>query len=166
MTVIATRRRTDRVVVEDGVTVHPAGDLPTLLPRARVVLVCLPLTGETRGLLGEREFALLPSSAVLVNVARGPIVDEEALFSALRDGRLHSAGIDTWYRYPGREGNPMDTAPSRLPFGELENVVMSPHRGGSMPATEARRMETLGDLLRTLAEGREAPGRVDLEAGY
>jgi phosphoglycerate dehydrogenase-like enzyme len=74
-------------------------DLHRLLPQSDVLLVCLPHTEETTGLIGARELALLPAQAVLVNIGRGPIVDEAALYYALREGRLYAAGLDvsrTW----------------------------------------------------------------------
>jgi phosphoglycerate dehydrogenase-like enzyme len=137
MEVLAVRRTTGDAEDEDGVSVHPQEALPDLLPRATVLAVCVPLTLETKGMIGRDELALLPEGAVLVNVARGPVVDEEALYEALRSGRLHSAGIDVWYVYPGRAGDPNDTKPSRFPFEELPNVVMSPHRGGWLHEVEA-----------------------------
>ena len=96
-----------------------------------------------------------------------PIVDEAALYEALRSGALHSAGIDVWYRYPGRDGDPKNTPPAEHPFHELDNVVMSPHRGGWLHEAEALRMRDLAELLNALAREEDpAPGRVDLEAGY
>jgi phosphoglycerate dehydrogenase-like enzyme len=166
MEVLAVRRRASGIAVSDGVEVHSAGALPDLLPRATVLIVCVPLTEETRGLLGETELGRLPPGAVLVNVARGPVVDEAALYGALESGRLHSAGIDVWYRYPGRDGDPENTPPSAHPFGELENVVMSPHRGGWLHEAEALRMRDLAGLLNALARGELSAGRVDLAAGY
>jgi phosphoglycerate dehydrogenase-like enzyme len=166
MNVIAVRRRDAPRPGPEDVEVHPVSRLAELLPRADAVVVCVPLTEATRGLLGSRELALLPRDAVLVNVARGPVVDEGALYAALASGALHSAGIDVWYRYPGRDGDPDDTPPSDHPFHELDNVVMSPHRGGWLHEAESLRMRHLADLLNALARGEAAPGRVDLAAGY
>jgi phosphoglycerate dehydrogenase-like enzyme len=136
-----------------------------LLPRADALFVCLPLTEETRGIVGEAELARLPRGCVLVNVARGPIVAEGPLYEALRTRRIHSAGLDVWWKYPGREGDPANTPPSEYPFGELDNVVMSPHRAGWVPGIEGVRMTHLADLLNAVARG-ERPNRVDLDAGY
>jgi phosphoglycerate dehydrogenase-like enzyme len=166
MEVVATRRRGDGARREDGAEVRPAAELPALLPRATALIVTVPLTAETRGLIGDRELSLLPRGAVLVNVSRGPVVDERALYDALATGRLHSAGIDVWYRYPGRDGDPDDTPPSTLPFHELPNVVMSPHRGGWLHEVEAHRMRHLAAVLNAIARGEEPPHAVDLAAGY
>ena len=150
------------------VDVHPLSALQDLLPEANAVIVCLPLTPETHGLLGRQEIGLLPASAILVNVARGPIVDEQALYVALRDGRLAGAGLDVWYRYPSNEKERATLLPSAFPFHEMQNVVMSPHRGGAfrLEELEARRMQDLATTLKAIASGGSVPHRVDLEAGY
>ena len=143
-------------------------ELPSLLPEADVLMACLPLTDETRGLIGETELALMPDGAILVNVGRGPVVDESALYNALRGGTLHAAGLDVWYNYPTDEPGRTSTSPSEYPFHELDNVVMSPHRGGAphSPETESQRMRSLAELLNAAARGEPIPNRVDLELGY
>jgi phosphoglycerate dehydrogenase-like enzyme len=168
METIATRRHASLPPErdEEGVLVAPAQALNDLLPEADALLVCLPRTPETDGLIGAPELALLPSHAVLINVARGPIVDEEALYYALRDGTLYAAGLDVWYNYPSGEAARSHTPPSEYPFHELENVVMSPHRGAASTETERLRMDHLAELLNTAARGEPMPNRVDLEAGY
>lgn len=100
-------------------------DLDIMLPRCDVVAVCVGLTTQTSGLIDARRLSLMKRDALLVNVGRGPVVDEDALFAALRDGTIGGAALDTWYRYP----TPDDPAvrPSRHPFHELPNVVMTPH---------------------------------------
>ena len=167
MEVHAVRRRTDRPH-PPHVEVHPSGALSDLLPCADALLVCLPLTPDTRGLIGAREFELLRPSAILVNVARGAIVDEAALYHALAGGRLAAAGIDVWYRYPPTPEERANTAPSGYPFHELDNVVMSPHRGGAFRTEELeeRRMRDLATSLNAAARGESIPHLVDLAAGY
>ncbi len=156
------------VPVRRRVTAGAAGisELHGLLPRAGALLVCLPLTPETEGLIGPAELALLPPDAVLVNVGRGPVVDEAALFHALRDHRLYAAGIDVWYHYPPDEAGRAHTPPSRYPFHELDNVVLSPHRAGGSTETERLRIVHLAEMLNTAARGEPLPNRVDLQAGY
>ena len=151
-----------------GGRVCTAAELPSLLPEADVLVVCLPLTDETRGLIGESELALMSENAILVNVGRGPIVDESALFHALRDGTLHAAGLDVWYNYPTDEPGRSATSPSEYPFHELDNVVMSPHRAGAphTPETESLRMRALAQLLNAAARREPIPNRVDLNLGY
>jgi phosphoglycerate dehydrogenase-like enzyme len=151
----------------DGVAeIVPADGLRDLLPQARVLVITLPLTGETEGLLGREELALLPEGALLVNVARGAIVDEAALYEALSTGRLGAAGLDVWYAYPGDVSTRSKTAPSRRPLHELDNVVLSPHRGGLTSDVEALRMTHLAHSLNKAARGEEMPHRVNLERGY
>jgi phosphoglycerate dehydrogenase-like enzyme len=165
MRVLATRRRPD-APVDAAAELHPPADLPRLLPRADVLIVTLPLTPETKGLIGAAEFALLPRGALLVNVGRGAIVDEDALYQALCDGRLAAAGIDVWYAYPTDEASRSNTAPSKHAFHELDNVVMSPHRGGDAREIESLRMAHLADLLNAAARGEPLANRVDLSTGY
>jgi phosphoglycerate dehydrogenase-like enzyme len=150
----------------DGVALYPPESLHDLLPRATAVLVCLPHTPHTTGLLGAAELALLPSASVLVNVGRGPIVDQQALYHALREQRIHSAGLDVWYNYPPDEASRANTPPADYPFEALDNVVMSPHRAGGSTQTDHLRMIHLAELLNAAARGQEMPNRVDLEAGY
>ena len=166
MSVAATRRSAAVRYEEEGVAIHPAAALPELLPRADALIVTLPLTPETEGLLGEAELALLPEGAVLVNVGRGTIVEQEALYEALHRRRLRAAGLDVWYNYPPDAESRTDTAPADYPFHELENVVMSPHRGGSTDETGRLRMAHLARLLNAIARGDEPPNRVDVAAGY
>jgi phosphoglycerate dehydrogenase-like enzyme len=166
MVVLATRR-TPKVESDDlAGEIHPPAALLDLLPRCNALIICLPHTQETDGLIGEAELDLLPSGPILVNIGRGPIVDEAALYGALHDGRLHGAGLDVWYNYPPDEKSRSQTAPSAYPFHELDNVVMSPHRGGATSETNSLRMTRLAALLNAAAAGRPLPNWVDLAAGY
>jgi phosphoglycerate dehydrogenase-like enzyme len=148
--------------------VYPVTELDDLLPRVSAVVVAVPLTDETSGFIDERRLSLLPEGAVLVNVARGRVVDEGALYKALASGRLGAAGIDVWYRYPESEEDRSCTAPAGHPFHELDNIVMSPHRGGAFAAsdTERRRVEALAVVLNALARGGSVPNRVGVVRGY
>jgi len=164
MTVLATKRS-----VGDGetaVSLYAPSALPDLLPQAHALIICLPFTAETDGLIGARELALLPAGAVLVNVGRGKIVDEGALYEALRDGGLHAAGLDVWYNYPADENGRAHTLPATYPFHELDNVVLSPHRGGQTLDSDRLRMSHLANLLNHAARGEEMPNQIDLTKGY
>jgi phosphoglycerate dehydrogenase-like enzyme len=145
--------------------VSGVAELRELLPVAAALVLALPLTPESEGLVGAEELALLPDGAVLVNVGRGALCDEAALYEALRSGRIR-AGLDVWYRYPEDEAARSATPPSAYAFGELPNVVLSPHRAGRSSATERLRAAHLAEVLRALARGAEPPGRVDLARGY
>ena len=166
MSVLAVRRQAKGGERDGRVTVHPPGALPDLLPQANALVICLPLTPETEGMIGATELDLLPPRAVLVNVGRGPIVDEEALYEALVSRRLHSAGLDVWYRYPEDEAAREHTLPANKPLHELDAVVLSPHRGGDNLETEEQWPEALAALLNAGARGEPLPNRVDLAAGY
>lgn len=102
--------------------------LDELLTRSRVITLHARLTDETRGLLGARELALLPPGAVVVNAARGPLLDEDALCDALADGRLSAAALDTYEREPLPPGSRL------LGQGLAERVVLTPHLGGASRA--------------------------------
>jgi phosphoglycerate dehydrogenase-like enzyme len=166
MATMATRRRLDAPTKDEGTEIHPASALRELLPRAEALIICLPHTPETDGLLGAAELALLPSHSILVNIGRGLIVNEAALYAALRDGRLAAAGLDVWYSYPPDETARAAWPPSAYPFHELDNVIMSPHRGGATDETARLRMTALAELLNAAAAGQEMGNPVDLAAGY
>ena len=165
MRVIATRRTPSEQPAQG---VYDSEALPGLLPQADVLVIALPLTDETRGLIGDEELALLPRRSVLINVGRGPVVHEESLYRAVRDGTLYAAGLDVWYNYPRDEASRSSTPPSAYPFHELDNVVMSPHRGGAAGSEtiERRRMDHLARLLNAAARGDNIPHQVNVEAGY
>jgi phosphoglycerate dehydrogenase-like enzyme len=127
--------------------------LDELLRRADYLVVTSPLTPATRGVLGQRELALMKPAAVLVNVARAEIVDEEALYEALHRGVIAGAILDVWYRYPTGAG---PTLPSRLPFHELGNVLMTPHVSGWTEGMLETRAEVIAENIRRAARG-EAP---------
>lgn len=156
----------DTPVIEDGVPVYPPASLHDLLPHTDVLMVAAPHTPETEGLIGAAELARLPSHAILVNIGRGHVVDEAALYTALRDGTIMAAGLDVWYRYPNSEAERANTPPSDYPFHELDNVVMSPHRGGWLNAAEGDRIAELARFLIVAASGEAIPSPVDKELGY
>jgi phosphoglycerate dehydrogenase-like enzyme len=165
MRVLAIRRNVS-AQPDDPDEVYPPEALQGLLPQANALLICLPLTPATEGLIGAHELALLPPGALLVNVGRGPIVQQAALYHALRDGTLGAAGLDVWYNYPADEAARAHTPPSDYAFHELDNVVLSPHRAGAAEETAVLRMTRLAELLNAAARGETVPNRVDLEAGY
>jgi phosphoglycerate dehydrogenase-like enzyme len=148
------------------VPVYGLEALASLLPEANVLIVCLPHTPETDGLIGADELSRVPSDSVLVNIGRGPIVNESALYEALSDGTLYAAGLDVWYEYPSDEESRSHTRPSAFAFGSLDNVVLSPHRAGGSRDTDRLRMDHLAALLNAIAQGKPVPNRVDLSAGY
>lgn len=146
-------------------SIHTPDELDDLLPGTDFLVCCLPLTDETRGMVGAHQLSLLHGRSVLVNVGRAEVVSEEPLFKALSTGGIGAAGIDVWYRYPG---DPQNTIPANQPFHELPNVVMSPHRAGAPGVQELEQRRTM-EIVRAIvagAEGRPVPNAVDLELGY
>jgi glycerate dehydrogenase len=123
-------------------------DLDRVLAAADVLVVTLPLTTATRGLIGARELALTKPEAILVNVARGAIIDEDALYQHLAEHPGFCAGIDAWWHEP-RGGAPFTTS---RPFFDLPNVLGSPHNSGIvpgvLPAAAAKAAENVRRYLR------------------
>jgi phosphoglycerate dehydrogenase-like enzyme len=166
MTVLAVRRNPKVSSDEYVAEIHSSEALSELLPKSQVILLCLPLTNETEGIIGESEFNLLQPDSLIVNIGRGPLVDQAALFQALANGRLAGAGIDVWYNYPRDKSSRTNTPPADFPFHKLENVVMSPHRAGTTGDSKQIIMEHLADILNTAAKGETMFNQVDLDRGY
>jgi phosphoglycerate dehydrogenase-like enzyme len=118
--------------------VHAIAGLDSLLPQAEVVILILPSTAETYRLIGARQFALMPQGALLVNAARGPIVDTDALVKALQSGRIRAA-IDVTDPEPLPEGHPLWSCP---------NLLLTPHVAGSSPQFTPRALRVAADELR------------------
>jgi phosphoglycerate dehydrogenase-like enzyme len=118
-------------------------DLHDALARTQYLVLACPLTEETRGLIGEAEFATLPPEAVLVNVARGPIVDTDALVAAIRSEAIRGAQLDVTDPEPLPEGHPL---------WNLENVFVTPHSSGYSPEYYTRRADILAENVRLAAE--------------
>ncbi|MEU9448968.1 2-hydroxyacid dehydrogenase [Streptomyces sp. NPDC048277] len=148
--VAVTRRGSVDAVAERLAWAGDMDDLDSLLETCDVVVVSVPLNDGTTSLIAAKELKRMGESAVLVNVGRGPVVDEDALYAALRDGVIAGAALDVWYDYPadGRTG-----APSRHPFHELPNTLMTPHSSGLARHTFARRAEDITANIRRLAAG-------------
>jgi phosphoglycerate dehydrogenase-like enzyme len=126
-------------------------ELGSVMEEADFAVVAVPSTPETRGLVGPPELERLGPDGFLVNVARGDVVEERALYEALRDGTIAGAAIDVWYRYP-RGG--AATLPADHPFHELDNVLMAPHVSGRTTGTQERRAAFLAEQLGRLEAGR------------
>lgn len=158
-----------RAVRRDPTVTSPAGledvhvvgeaDLHDALAVADVVVVTVPLSDATRGLIGAAELAAMREDAVLVNVARGPVVDERALHDALSAGTIGGAGIDVWWRNPREPQNP---PPSTLDFTTFGNVVLTPHQSGHTDETFRGRAQDITDNVDALAEGRPLRNLVHL----
>ena len=124
-------------------TVHPVSELDSLLPKAQVVILILPATPESNKLIGPRQLALMPQGALLVNAARGPIVDTDALVDALKAGSIRAA-LDVTDPEPLPEGHPLWSCP---------NLLITPHVGGSSPQFAVRGLAVAADELRRYLAG-------------
>ena len=108
-------------------------DLDQLLNKSDVLLVSIPLTLRTKGIIGSRELALMKHDAILINVARGHVIDEQALYRHLAQNPGFSAGIDTWWIEPSKDGE----FKVNYPFFNLPNFLGSPHNSSITPGTMA-----------------------------
>jgi len=147
VTGVATR---SRPAGPDGVPVHATSELPDLLPRHDVVVLATPLNDATRGLADAAFLAAMPDGAVLVNVARGGVVDTEALLAELSRGRI-VAGLDVTDPEPLPSDHPLWSAPG---------VLISPHAGGATSAFLPRAVDLLRGQLERLSTGRRPRGIV------
>jgi phosphoglycerate dehydrogenase-like enzyme len=132
-------------------TVFPLAELDAMLPLCDTVLISCGLAPETKGLIDARRLALMKPGALLINVARAAIVDEDALYVALKDGHLGGAALDVWWQYP-TQAEP-DRRPSRRSFWELPNVLITPHSSSSTETTADRRWSAVAANLDRFARG-------------
>lgn len=123
----------------------------TVLSDSDFVLISTPLGPATHGLIGAHELSLMKPTAYIINPARGHIIDENALYDALKNRTIAGAAIDTWYRYP--EGADDAPRPSDRPFWELDNIIMVPHHSGATHGTAYRRAQTVAQNLDRLTRG-------------
>jgi phosphoglycerate dehydrogenase-like enzyme len=130
--------------------VHGIAELPGLLPRAEVVVVLVPLTEQTRGLVDGSFLAALPDGALLVNAARGPVVDTAALLAEVTSGRI-SAALDVTDPEP---------LPSEHPLWAVPGVFITPHVGGAVTGLLPRAYRLVGEQLRRFAAGEPLVNRV------
>ena len=152
MTVLTIRRNASQPEPH-GVSVRGPDALGDVLTRADYLAITLPLTPETRGLLGERELRAMKPTAILVNVSRAEIIDEDALYEALVERKIGAAALDVWYRYPSGPG---PTPPARRPFHELPNILMTPHVSGWTEGMLEARAKLIAENIHRAARG-EAP---------
>ncbi|HMH93208.1 MAG TPA: D-2-hydroxyacid dehydrogenase [Streptosporangiaceae bacterium] len=138
-----------RVIARDG--------LDAALPGIGIVVLCCPLTDETAGLIGARQLSLLPRGAVLVNISRGPVVDQAALTAALREGHLGGACLDVFATEP---------LPPEDPLWDLDNVIVSPHSASTVATENAALTDLFLDNLARRAAGDPLRNRYDPARGY
>lgn len=130
-------------------SVQGIDQLDTLLANSDFVLLALPLTDGTNGIIGSRQLATMKPTGVIINVARGALIEEAALYSALRERRIGGAIIDTWYQYPTADSKTCQ--PSRFAFHDLDNVIMTPHASAWTDELICRRNRVIAGNLDRLA---------------
>ena len=142
----------------EGVEVLSGADaLHRILPRSDFLVVAVPQTDATTAMIGARELAMLPPGAVVLNVARGGVIDEDALVGALRGGRLRGAGLDVFSHEP---------LPGSSPLWVLPNVLVLPHVSGASHRFWRRQTDLIIENLRRYAAGEPLLNTVDKQAGY
>jgi phosphoglycerate dehydrogenase-like enzyme len=130
------------------------------------LIIAVPLTSLTRNLIQMTELELLGSKGLLVNIARGEVVNEEDLFTALRNEVIAGAAIDVWYNYKPEPDSNGRKYPFSHPFYELQNIVMSPHRAAS-PFDDLERWNEVIENIEMFAKGsKDLINIVDLEQEY
>jgi phosphoglycerate dehydrogenase-like enzyme len=136
---------------DESARVLPTDRLAELQRRADYLVLACPLTPATTGLIDAAALARMPAHAVLVNISRAPIVDQKALYEALRHNVIGGAVLDVWYRYPDSEGNRV--APADVPLWELPNAWCTPHSSAWTNQLPRRRYAVIADNVNRLAAG-------------
>jgi phosphoglycerate dehydrogenase-like enzyme len=154
MHVVATSRRGANT---DETQIYPLEQLREMLSVCDYVLIATPLTPETKGMIGKAELGAMKSSAVIVNVGRGPVIVEEALVGALEQRRIRGAALDVFDQEPLPEGHP---------FYRLDNVLLSPHSADHTVGWEELAMQIFIANFERFRNGQPLTNVVDKKAGY
>jgi len=157
MKVIATRRSTKTVGARNVDILYSSSRLPKLLAESDFVVLCLPLTPETNKFIGSKELQMMKPTAYLINIGRGPIIDEPTLIQALQEKLIAGAGLDVFATEP---------LPKESLIWELPNVIYSPHVSGGMEDYMARATEVFCRNLRRYLEGKRLMNMVNKKRGY
>lgn len=156
MRVLGVRRDTQQQVPNTEATVGP-DQLLDVLAQADFVVLTVPLTQETRGMIGERELRAMKPTAYVVNIGRGATIQQEALIQALQEGWIAGAGLDVFTPEP---------LPQDSPLWDMENVIITGHYAGMTPEYDNRALEILLENLQRYRTGRELVNVVDKKLGY
>ena len=133
------------------------GRIYDLLEQSDVVVVCAPLTKLTRGMFDMAAFRHMKPHALLINVARGPIVDEQSLIQALEQNLIGGAGLDV---------TPQEPLPAESPLWDMDNAIITPHVAGESPFRIDRSVDLFCENLKRFSEGRPILSEIDKEKGY
>lgn len=155
MRVVGLKRTPEEL--RDFDVVLPLDDMMKAMETADYIVILAPLTKETRGMVGEDAFRIMKKNAVLINLGRGPLVEEEALLSALKEKRIRGAGLDVFHREP---------LPEESPLWDMENVLLTPHIGGFSDGANRRAVELMAENIKRFRRGEKLLNIVDLGLGY
>jgi len=155
MGVVGTKRTPAPELMVDEVFVPE--DLPSMLPKCDYLVLVVPLTNDTRALIGPDEIALMKDGACLINVARGAMVDHDALADALHSGKLRGAALDVFPREP---------LPPESPIWDMPNTIITPHTAGSNPDYAKRAFNIFATNFNAFTAGSEMVNVYDRKRGY
>jgi phosphoglycerate dehydrogenase-like enzyme len=165
MKVIGTKRDINKGIdkLKDFVDeIYPMEKKEEVIEKSLFIFVSVPLTKETENLIGEKELNLMKDK-YLINISRGKVVNEDALYNSLKDGILKGAAIDVWYNYP-KPGEKI--YPSKYPFHELDNIIMTPHSAGfTLESIQRNWLFTFKNIIK-FAKGENIENIVDPEKQY
>lgn len=145
---------------------YTPNELEDFLRAIDTLIIAVPQTQDTEDLIGQKELELLGSSGYLVNMARGTVVNEEALYNALKERVIAGAAIDVWYNYQPEPDIIGRQFPFTKRFYELDNIIMSPHRGASPMNDLYRWDEVIENITRFCAGRTDFLNQVNLDRGY
>lgn len=145
-------------------------DLNTVLGECDFFILSLPLTKDTKGLISFNEFRLMKKDAVIVNISRGPIIDEKALYESLKAEKIIAA-IDTWYNYPENwvdfsKAQRSQSVNQNYPFEELDNIIMSPHSAFKIEDIGNQTSKDIIENIILISKGRRPKNLINLDFHY
>ena len=160
-------RDVNSMLGNNQIKIFTTSQLHEFLELVDILVIAIPITMETKKLLRREELELLGPEGIVINMARGDIIDQDDLFTVLQEKKIAGAGLDVWYNY-----NPEEKEGKKYPYDEknafhkLENVVLSPHRGAS-PMDNLERWDDVLYNIKQLVEGqREFKNKIDLKLEY
>ena len=132
---------------------YSSDELNRFLKDIDTLIIAVPQTSKTEGMIQEEELGLLGENSLLVNMARGAVVDEKSLYQALEGKKILGAALDVWYNYQPEPDVDRKKYPCQYPFHTLDNVILSPHRGAS-PFSDLKRWDEQIENITRFAQGR------------
>lgn len=157
MRVVAVRENPNKPKPEGVESVFPSSELDSLISQSDYIALTVPVTPETRTLMNTARFARMKPDACLINVGRGPLVDEAALLTALRERKIGGAALDVFEHEP---------LPADSPLWALENLLITPHTAGLTEKLWDRQYELIAENLRRYLDHRPLLAMVDKQKGY